>query len=130
MLEFFGISNIDVSDDFGSPLLYASAYGQDDTVELLLNQYKANPNLIFNEVKTPLQASIHCGSWEIVEHLLKAGADPNGGPDGLKALPFAVERGETEIIKLLVDAGADTNATNIVSVGVQSHLLANLAETY
>ncbi|KAI3952217.1 hypothetical protein MKW98_005912 [Papaver atlanticum] len=49
------------------------------------------PNLIFNEVKTPLQASIHCGSWEIVEHLLKAGADPNGGPDGLKALLFAAE---------------------------------------
>ncbi|KAI3943750.1 hypothetical protein MKW98_004255 [Papaver atlanticum] len=50
------------------------------------------PNLIFNEVKTPLQASIHCGSWEIVEHLLKAGADPNG----LKALLFAAEYLQTK----------------------------------
>ncbi|KAI3974820.1 hypothetical protein MKX01_004878 [Papaver californicum] len=76
----FGINNIDVSSDFGSPLQYACAFGQDEAVKMLL-YYK--PNLLFNEVNTPLQASI-C-------------ADPNGGPYGVKALPLAAELGETQI---------------------------------
>ncbi|RZC60982.1 hypothetical protein C5167_022742 [Papaver somniferum] len=41
----------------------------------------------------------------------KAGADPNGAPDGIKALPLAA--GVTQIIKLLVDAGADLDVKNI-----------------
>ncbi|KAI3916713.1 hypothetical protein MKW98_021752 [Papaver atlanticum] len=65
-----------------------------------------------------------------------AGADPNLGGDGVKALIVAAEvgaieiikveagaapnvtktvRGTTQIIKLLVEAGADPNVTNIVS---------------
>ncbi|KAI3870400.1 hypothetical protein MKX03_008408, partial [Papaver bracteatum] len=58
MLVSFGISNIDVSNDFGSPLKYACGFGHDDTAKLLLHQYKANPNLIFNEVTTSLHISI------------------------------------------------------------------------
>ncbi|MCL7040339.1 hypothetical protein MKW94_027919, partial [Papaver nudicaule] len=34
--------NIDVSNDFGSPLRYACAYGQHETVNMLLLQYNAN----------------------------------------------------------------------------------------
>lgn len=46
-LEFnVGIKNIDVSNDFGSPLQYACAYAQDDTVKLLLLHYKANASSI------------------------------------------------------------------------------------
>ncbi|KAI3930934.1 hypothetical protein MKX01_027942, partial [Papaver californicum] len=85
--------------DFGSLLQYACAFGQDETVKMLLH-YK--PNLLFNEVNTPLQASI-C-------------ADPNGGPDEVKALPLAAELGETQIIKLLVEAGADPNVTSIYGI--------------
>ncbi|XP_026378280.1 ankyrin repeat and SOCS box protein 18-like [Papaver somniferum] len=73
------------------------------------------PNLFFNEVITPLVAAIRSKSWQCVEHLLKAGVDPNGGPGGVKALPFAAEVGIIQIIKLLVKAGADPNVTDIVS---------------
>lgn len=69
--------------------------------------------MLFNEATTSLQAAIHSKSWQCVEYLLKAGVDPNGGPDGVKALPFAAEVGVLQIIKLLVEAGADPNVTDI-----------------
>ncbi|MCL7033548.1 hypothetical protein MKW94_023642, partial [Papaver nudicaule] len=34
--------NIDVSNDFGSPLQFACAYGQHETVKMLLQRYNAN----------------------------------------------------------------------------------------
>ncbi|XP_026420515.1 ankyrin-1-like [Papaver somniferum] len=67
---------------------------------------------------TPLHVSIDSQSWQCVKLLLKIKflfldfrcADPNGAPDGIKALPLAV--GVTQIIKLL-QAGPDPNVTNI-----------------
>ncbi|KAI3956107.1 hypothetical protein MKW98_027421 [Papaver atlanticum] len=127
--------NVDLTDDFGSPLHHAASAGEHDTVKVLLD-HGANPNLVFHDTFTPLQASIHSQSRRCAEQLLKAGADPNGGPDGVKALLLAAEvgatetieeldvggagphlkklvRGATQIIKLLVEAGADPNVTNI-----------------
>ncbi|XP_026459998.1 ankyrin repeat and SOCS box protein 13-like [Papaver somniferum] len=77
-----GIS-IDVSNGFGSPLHLACAFGQHDTVNLLL------------------------------DHNACAGADTNGGPDGVKALPLAAKVGIIQIIKLLVEAGAGPNFTDM-----------------
>ncbi|KAI3875363.1 hypothetical protein MKW98_000040 [Papaver atlanticum] len=104
--------NVDITNELGSPLQYATLAGKHDTVKVLLDN-GANPNLVFCETVTPLQASVTSRSWQLVEVLLKAGADPNGGPDGIKALPLAAETGLIQIIKLLVDAGADPNVTNI-----------------
>ncbi|KAI3875365.1 hypothetical protein MKW98_000042 [Papaver atlanticum] len=103
-------SNVDVMNDFVSPLQYAATFGDHDTVKILLD-HGANPNFGFHDTFTPLHASIYSHSWQCVELLLKAGADPNGGPDGLKALPLAA--GEMQIIKLLVDSGADPNVTDM-----------------
>ncbi|XP_026398140.1 ankyrin-1-like [Papaver somniferum] len=121
----------DDTDDFGSALQYAAGGDKHDTVKVLLD-YGANPNLVFHETFTSLQASIE-GLF------LAAGADPNGGPDGVKALLLAAKVGATteiieemveagaadpkfknlnfltratQIVKLLVEAGADPNVTN------------------
>ncbi|XP_026423464.1 ankyrin repeat and SOCS box protein 2-like [Papaver somniferum] len=125
--------NVDVIADMGSPLQYAATASKPDTVKVLLD-HGANPNLVFHDTFTPLQASIGSQSWQCAEKLLKAGADPNLGGDGVKALIVAAEvgaieiikdeagaapnvtktvRGTTQIIKLLVEAGADPNVTNI-----------------
>ncbi|KAI3855896.1 hypothetical protein MKW98_007859 [Papaver atlanticum] len=74
--------NVDVRNELGSPLQYAAAHGDHDTVKVLLG------------------------------HGANAGADPNGGPDGVKPFSSAAEVGVIQIIKLLVDAGADPNVTN------------------
>ncbi|KAI3917544.1 hypothetical protein MKW98_021306 [Papaver atlanticum] len=105
--------NVDITNDFCSPLQYAAATaGNHDAVNILLD-HGANPNLVFHHMFTPLHASICSRSWQCVELLLKAGVDPNGGPDGLKAIQLAAAKvGLVQIIKLLVEAGADPNVTD------------------
>ncbi|XP_026431166.1 serine/threonine-protein phosphatase 6 regulatory ankyrin repeat subunit B-like [Papaver somniferum] len=122
--------NVDDTDDFGSALQYAAGGDKHDTLKVLLD-HGANPNLVFHETFTPLQASIEGLSWRCAEQLLKAGADPNGGPDGVRALLLAAELGATtEIIEEMVDAGAAdpkfknlnflTGATQIVKLLVEA----------
>ncbi|RZC49926.1 hypothetical protein C5167_018354 [Papaver somniferum] len=51
----------------------------------------------------------------------KAGADPNGAPDGIKALPLAA--GVTQIIKPLVDAAVVSNPQGVkILFPVTSHI--------
>ncbi|KAI3848018.1 hypothetical protein MKX03_001130, partial [Papaver bracteatum] len=64
-----GIS-VDVTDDFGAPLHHAASAGQQDAVKVLLD-HGANPNLVFHDTFTPLQASIRSQSWQCAEQLLK-----------------------------------------------------------
>ncbi|XP_026410686.1 uncharacterized protein LOC113305912 [Papaver somniferum] len=71
------------------------------------------PNLVFHDVFTPLQASIRTESWKCAEHLITEGADQNFGPEGVKDLLLAAPEGITQIVKLLVEAGGDPNVTNI-----------------
>ncbi|KAI3875361.1 hypothetical protein MKW98_000038 [Papaver atlanticum] len=104
--------NVDVMNEFGSPLLYASALGYHDTVKVLLD-HGANQNVICGGTVTPLHASMYSQSCQCAEQLLKGGADPNGGPNGIKPLPIAAEMGLIQIIKLLVEAGADPNIIDI-----------------
>ncbi|KAI3990638.1 hypothetical protein MKX01_022938, partial [Papaver californicum] len=75
--------------NFGPLPRYATTGGKHNTVKVLLD-YGAN-----------------------------VGADPNGGPDGVKALLLAAEVGATEIIKELVEDGANPNVTNIVMGAIQ-----------
>ncbi|KAI3893530.1 hypothetical protein MKX03_035355, partial [Papaver bracteatum] len=52
--------NVDVTNELGSPLILAAAYGYHDT-----------PNLICRETVTPLRASIYSQSCQWAEQLLK-----------------------------------------------------------
>ncbi|KAI3862917.1 hypothetical protein MKX03_031946, partial [Papaver bracteatum] len=62
--------NVDDTDDFGSALQYAAGGDKHDTLKVLLD-HGANPNLVFHETFTPLQASIEGLSWRCAEQLLK-----------------------------------------------------------
>ena len=58
---------------------------------------------------TPLQAASWSGRMDVVELLIKHGADPNiyGGCGGGSALSAAAHKGHLDIMKLLLDKGAD-----------------------
>ncbi|KAK3384028.1 ankyrin repeat-containing domain protein [Lasiosphaeria ovina] len=63
--------------------------------------------------KTALQAAADVGHLELVDMLLKRGADVNGPPApsrGATALQFAASRGYLSIATRLLDAGANVNA--------------------
>ena len=108
-------------------LIYAAArYGHRDALKYLLS-LGLNPDhpkeeisfMIPGDQLTPLTAAVKNGDVEIVELLLKAGADPNRASSGLPPLFFAVPRYypaycETiqrccAIIDLLIESGADVH---------------------
>jgi ankyrin repeat protein len=64
---------------------------------------------------------------ELVDNLLKAGADVNAAPSshfGQTALQYAVESGHLELINILLKAGADVNAEPSCSSGATALQLA------
>ncbi|RZC71891.1 hypothetical protein C5167_035040 [Papaver somniferum] len=105
-----GIS-IDVSNGFGSPLQLACVFGQHDTVKLLLD-HPSQSQFVFHEVATSV---IHPFQNLAMRGEFTQGADPNGGSDGVKALPLAAKVGVIQIIELSVEAGAGPNFTDMGS---------------
>lgn len=120
-------------NDFGSTALMEAAHnGHREIVEMLLKA-GADPNIIdpsemsncelsivgkvFNNGDTALMKATlgmnrinNCGSKEIVELLLNAGADPNiQNLRGDTALILAAKYGKTEIVELLLNKGANPN---------------------
>lgn len=71
-----------------------------------------------------LVSAVLTGNVEILEYLLKHGADPKGTWPiaDTTALQLAAERGDVSIMKLLLDAGADVNHRD--SNGMSSLMLA------
>ena len=66
---------------------------------------------------TPLQIASENGHVQIVELLVKEGANVNLMEDSVwssSALKRAAEKGHKAIVKVLIDAGADLNLTNYV----------------
>jgi len=64
-----------------------------------------------NQGRTPLQMASRFGHREVIEILLKAGANVNAKFGGFTPLLLACEKkGNTEVIRRLLDAGADVNA--------------------
>jgi ankyrin repeat protein len=69
---------------------------------------KSSPN---REGMTPLAMAALFGNPQIVDRLLKAGADAKAlGPNGESMVMFAARNGNPDVIRLLVEAGANVNA--------------------
>ena len=63
------------------------------------------------EGMTPLAMAALYGNPQIVDRLLKGGADAKAlGPNGESMVMFAARNGNPDVIKLLVEAGANVNA--------------------
>lgn len=97
-----------------SPLHWACATGKIHLAEQLLMRSKssrANVNAVEYREKTSLHIAAAHDRNDIVELLLKFGADVNAKSDGgWTPLHNACEKGCVEIVRILLDAGAEINA--------------------
>jgi len=104
---------VDFYENAKFPLHIASRRGDINKVERLIHE-KARINLTDDYGMAPLHWAAWTGCKEIVEILLKAGANFNQTctANGMTALHFAKCYKHTEIIKILLKAGADTQKTD------------------
>ncbi|RZC59869.1 hypothetical protein C5167_007171 [Papaver somniferum] len=99
---------LDVANRVGTALEMAARLGHQNAVKMLLD-HGANPNVASPELFRPLILAIYAKSWESVELLLQAGADPNAVSCGSTPLIAAARAGRTDVVKRLLEAGADPN---------------------
>lgn len=104
---------VDFYENAKFPLHIASRRGDINKVERLIHE-KARINLADDYGMAPLHWAAWIGCKEIVEILLKAGANFNQTctANGMTALHFAKCYKHTEVIKILLKAGADTQKTD------------------
>ncbi|KAJ5963373.1 uncharacterized protein N7479_003249 [Penicillium vulpinum] len=103
--------NINTADDTGTyPLMYASIYGYDKVVQVLLEQ-GADVNAEGGHYRNALQAACSSGYDNIAQMLLKWGANVNAQHDLYgNALKAACSGGHNNIAQMLLEWGADVNA--------------------
>jgi|GEM_PF-827171 len=89
-------------------LIMACEEGDIDFVKLLVNS-GIDINEVGSEGFTPLMMSTSENASEIVEYLIKEGADVNAEVNGWTALIEAVDEGSLSCMKLLLEAGAKVN---------------------
>lgn len=91
----------------GIPLLFLACYVRnEDTVRVLLKN-KANPNITFEQGRTPLMVAVENGSPRLIRLLLDHGGDPNHRTDaGATALTLARFIKRPNLITLLKQSGA------------------------
>lgn len=79
----------------------------------ILLEHHANPNIRISNGSVPLIEASYAGFTNVVELLIKNGADLNvrkKDGSGITALMFACIQGNTEIVRKLVENNADPNA--------------------
>ncbi len=88
-------------------LLYAAVNGRAEAVNVLLGM-DADVNKVNTEGKTPLMGAAHEGHIEILDHLIKAGANLEAKTKrGYTALEWAGILGVAKSVKILLSANAD-----------------------
>ena len=101
------------------PLYYAASFGLTAAVEMLLNEGLINcsdsarpwyvDHLCGRNRSTALQVACYRGHEDVVDLLLRAGADPNPGDRvGIRCVDWALQRGYRNIAAKLKAAGART----------------------
>ncbi len=93
-----------------SPLALASALGNYEIAQKLIEVEKHNINKKVFEGKTALIWAVIGDNFDIVHSLLENGANINDVDNsGKTALMYAAKIGDTFIVKLLIEHGADVN---------------------
>ena len=96
-----------VTEDGGTPLLYAAQRGYAEVIKLLLAAPGINVNLATDDGVTPLYIAVQEGHVEVVRLLLAApGINVNTATLDVGAAPLitAATKGREEIVRLLLDA--------------------------
>lgn len=105
----------DKSDEFGSPLYYASACGLVDIVSSFIAQgqsARTRAESVSGALYPgPLEVAVERGFVDVVTVLLEAGANPNTWIESAgTCLNRAALRGHKDILRILLDHGASVNA--------------------
>lgn len=111
------------NNDEATPLTLASARGDVDIVRALLEKKVDVNKRTLSGTKVPaVTLAAIWGRYEILEMLLKAGANVNvTSGNGLTPLILASEEGRLEAIKLFLKHGADVNQTHSFGGNALNH---------
>ncbi|KAL3531268.1 hypothetical protein ACH5RR_010590 [Cinchona calisaya] len=112
------------NSEAGTPLHCAAAYGNKEALKFLL-ELNADPSSASPLHFSPLLLSILAESFECMELLLKAGADPNASSMDLTPLCYAASEAEEEMIRHLLKAGADPNIADPSGITPLEHAALN-----
>merc|ERR1719400_1642843 len=114
------LNNLQRGDDIERPdvqgltmLMWASAYGQTPTVQLLLS-LGADVNCMGREEESPLHLAASSGCHELLTLLLRSGARVDSEDEnGVTPLMFACMNNHSHAAHELLAAGADITRRNI-----------------
>jgi ankyrin repeat protein len=98
-------------NDGTTALMWAARYDDLDTADFLIHA-GAKVSARSRDGATPLQLASLNGSAQMIEKLVKAGADPNAPltASGDTALMMAARTGKTSALNVLLESGANVNA--------------------
>ncbi|KAL8055142.1 hypothetical protein ABFX02_04G037400 [Erythranthe guttata] len=109
-------AEIESNSVLGTPLQCAASRGNVDSVRFLLG-HGAKPNPVSLLSHSPLVSAISSRSFQCLELLLKAGANPNISSCGVSPLVCAAMIGNARVVKSLLSAGANPNSVSTFSDG-------------
>ncbi|RZC60040.1 hypothetical protein C5167_021797, partial [Papaver somniferum] len=105
--------HVEAATRIGTALQYAAGHGHRDAVKVLLD-HGANPNAVISPgMLRPLMAAILFESWECMELLLQAGANPSAESYGNTPLILAAKEEYVGVTTRLLEAGADPNHKSV-----------------
>jgi hypothetical protein len=117
--------------DFGgqSPLFYAVACGNNETVKVLISQHNANANESDNLLQTPLFYAARDGRLELVKYLVDSKANPSHvDRNGQTPLFYAARENRREVVDFLLASGASPE--HIDAAGRHASYFAKLAQHF